>query len=66
MFEIRIYEDANKGTVRLTGVTSVQVVSKEEVFQILEKGALHRKSAGTHIQGELRYVSDHNIVVLSL
>lgn len=61
---IKLYEDSNKGTVRLTGVTPAQVTSKEEVFRILERGALHRKSVGTHVEGELS--RSHSILMIKV
>lgn len=61
---IKIYEDSNKGIIKLVGTTSAQVVSKEEVFRILERGAFCRKSAGTHVEGELS--RSHSIITIKV
>ena len=45
---LRLYEDSTKkGSVIIQGLEEVQVHSKSEVYQILEKGSFKRKTAET-------------------
>ena len=45
---LRLYEDsARKGSVIIQGLEEVQVHSKREVYQILEKGSAKRQTAAT-------------------
>ena len=46
----RLYEDGSKkGSVIIQGLEEVQVHDKQEVYKILEKGSIKRKTAETNM-----------------
>ena len=49
-FFSRLYEDGSKkGSVIIQGLEEVQVHDKQEVYKILEKGSIKRKTAETNM-----------------
>ena len=58
MQRLRIFEDAaRKGSVVIQGLEEVTVHNKDEVYNILEKGAAKRKTAATLMNAHSRLVT---------